>query len=481
MVGPGLRAVKARRPGVAESRAGSAATTVAAVAPGVARRATRAASSRRWIAPVRLPTLPSPMPFRPTTARSPGAARLGVVALGVALALALVVAWQTPAPASPTESSTGSVGVDPGPRDAAVADAPAVRMAVPSPSADHASLTAHLRLPADWQAGSLFCLWDGRPHLLATAVGEPVTLQIERIAPGAHRLVVGWLTTAPRVQVIDRAIAVQPRESLDLGWLELAPRPTGWLRVVCTGADGAVLDAAAMRAAGYDTMLARLQIQAANPVPVPQGVLVPIDGLEPEGLSAMASVDEGKSFRSATTLLLPGRTAEFALGQIARAALTVTVWWSGAPGWIELNAVQSADRVVWARKEGSGKVTMELEVDSGPALVVASLVDRGGTTHAFALRDLDLDPTGRLELSLQSTVPVRGHGDPAAAGQRVGIALGAWPQRDLWRAVVGADGTFSVPGLPLATPLLVHVGDETPRRATIERLEPDWHLVVAPR
>ena len=404
-----------------------------------------------------------------------------LLAVAAASVLIAFLCGSGPAPASPPcnvplHDATAPVATN---NDAAVAKAAAPRIDAGVDAGDDRSgrVSAHVELPDDVIMGSLFVRLDARQARFDPRGGKAVQIEFDAVPAGEHRLIAGWSITGPRVQIADVAFTLAAGEHRDLGVLALALAPTTWVRVALHGPECAPLDHRTLPAEASREAWLALPDGAAQ-IAVPLDAMVPVDGLGPAGLDVTASyAPRGRAPRpsTATGHLTPGQFTELRIEVGTPCTIDLAARWNGGFGWVEFYAVTAGGADAWARTSASGSATARLEIEEGELLLVASLVDRGGATQAFAQRQQRVGNGQFVELQLEPTVPVTGRWpDAGAHGQRIAIALAAWPGKELWRAIVGGDGAFTVPGLPPGQPLLMQVGDAAPRTAGIESTDNGW-------
>src|SRR5262249_30997114 len=122
---------------------------------------------------------------------------------------------------------------------------------------------------------------------------------------------------------------------------------------------------------------------------LPLDAMVPVDGLGPAGLDVTASfASRGRASHppTATGHPTPGQLTELKIEIGTPCTIDLQARWNGGFGWVEFRARSARNADAWARTSGSGNATARLEVEEGDLLLVASLVDRGGATQAFAMR-----------------------------------------------------------------------------------------------
>jgi len=354
---------------------------------------------------------------------------------------------------------------------AAVADVAEPRTDAGADADTTGSVSARMQVPDAVAGSSLFAQLDGRRPRMGALAANEVPIEFAAVPAGEHRLLAGWKTAEPRLQIADVAFTLAAGEHRDLGVLAPVLAPTTWVRVSLHGPGCAPLDERTLPAGASREAWLTLSGGGAQ-VAVPVDAMVPIDGLGPAGLDVTASyAPRGRTPHpgTATGHLTPGQFTELKIEVGTPCTIDLQARWNGGFGWVEFHARPQSGADAWARTSGSGNATARLEVEEGELLLVASLVDQGGATHAFAQRRQRVGAGQFVDLQLEPTVPVTGRWpDAGAHDQRLSIALAAWPEQELWRAIVGAGGTFAVPGLPPGQPLLVKVGDGTARAAEVE-------------
>lgn len=399
---------------------------------------------------------------------------IGVLLVGIA---ATAIAYGAPAPPTPgcadpqaeqaAQHAAASLTMAPGSNRHDDGAADLRRLPAPAASVHaRASVVGRVALPADGAPAQSIAFVDAAPIALRGA--DRSQFGSDDLEAGEHRLVVAWLTAEPRLQVVTRTFVVAAGERLDLGTLTVTSVTTGAVRVRADAEPA--------------PPTARLELQPGSWLSLPLGQLVPVDGLPAAGLPVRVRATDGPAWASRMGRLVPGQTAELLLSRRAAAALDVVASWPTGLGWVEINVVAGGDEVSWARVAGTSSAAARLDTRTGPVLVVASHVDRTGATLAFAARSLELDGPQRLELDLQPTVAASGRWPTPTAGESapIRIALAAWPDRDLWRSTVSADGTFRFAGVPVDAPLLARRGVGAQRPMVLRAERDGWSLVPTP-
>ncbi|HEX6810736.1 MAG TPA: hypothetical protein VF384_03845 [Planctomycetota bacterium] len=384
------------------------------------------------------------------------------------------------------------------------------RVAVPPPDEDAADcrLRGRFVVPADVEPGSGSWATDGFQRPLEAADGY--TFTVPRLPPGVHWLGAAWRAGGPRLEVVVREVELAPGQDLDLGALAPEPSRPARLRIEprllpggrvfspqeladagLRGPIGLVIGSGPRRNAvqfpvGGETLLRRVDVPvgvdvAVHGVPA-AGIFVAVEGRTPLDIR-VGGMQYFLEPRSEPQHLVAGAFLELTLDYVLSCELTLHVTGpSSGAGWIELHVIDPpSGRSIWQRWATAEGATRTVSSLAGEKLLVASLVDAGGVTRAFARQHVRLGATQQLAtLPLQDSLPARGTWDGMAPGRRLQIALREWPRNPLWRATVGDGGSFTVEGLP-ADQDLVAVDERRVLPVRVQRDGDELVLEIAPR